>query len=391
MPDPSPPPSPEGYQPPLSRRDHVWRTLLCLAITGVAWLPIADDQWHDHHPLFWIDLAAGLVSYPLVFFRRRSPFWIAMILSVFGLVSASSSGPGVLAVVSLATRRKWSEMIPVAVAGVVSAAVFSVYQPSPDDSPHWVDFTFVVVFTVAIFAAGMYFGSRRELIWTLEERARAAEEERDLRVGRARSAERERIAREMHDVLAHRISLVTMHAGALAYRTDLPPAQVRETAELIQTKAHEALTDLRQVLGVLRGDESVGLRPQPTLADLDELLAEARQGGMVVELADGLEDRRPSEQAGRTLYRIVQEALTNARKHAAGTHVAIRLSGDPESGVSVTVRNAKPVGVPRGSSAPGAGLGLIGLRERAGLAGGALEVEDTEEGFVLRGWLPWTT
>jgi signal transduction histidine kinase len=111
---------------------------------------------------------------------------------------------------------------------------------------------------------------------------------------------------------------------------------------------------------------------------------------MVVELTDELAGRRPAEQVGRTLYRIVQEALTNARKHAPGTHVAVRLDGDPEEGVRVTVRNAKPVGVRR-PAAPGAGLGLVGLRERAALAGGTLTVDDAPAAFVLRGWLPWQT
>ena len=163
-------------------------------------------------------------------------------------------------------------------------------------------FTFNIVVTVAIVSFGMYVGSRRELIWSLRERARQAEAEQELRVGRAQSAERERIAREMHDVLAHRISLVTMHAGALAYRTDLPPEQVRETAELIQTKAHEAMTDLRQVLGMLRGEDGVPDRPQPTLPDLHTLMDEARSSGMVDDFHDLLAPGQlPAEQVGRTV------------------------------------------------------------------------------------------
>jgi len=383
--------TPEVYDQPLSRWSRVWRMLLALLISGLAWGNIAVHQWDDHRLWFWVDLVGGLVAFVLTQYRRRWPFPVALILTAFGFFSMSSAGPAVLAVVSLCTRRRLRQIIPIAALNIVSSQVYAIYDPSNDSSPAWVTFAFTIVVTVAVVAFGMYVGSRRELIWTLRERAVQAEAEQELRVEQARSGERERIAREMHDVLAHRISLVTMHAGALAYRTDLPPEQVRETAQLIQTKANEALTDLRQVLGVLRGTDAAEDRPQPTIADLDHLLAESRSGGMVVELANGLAEPAPPEQVGRTLYRIVQEALTNARKHAAGTHVSVRLEGSPESGISVVVRNAKRVGGRVGPAAPTSGLGLVGLRERAALAGGSLVVEDTRETFTLRGWLPWTT
>ncbi|MGO4258465.1 sensor histidine kinase [Marmoricola sp. RAF53] len=384
---------PQDYNPPLTRWGHLWRTVLCLAVSGLAWWELLPQQWNHHPGLFWLDLAGGVASFVLVFFRRRWPFGVAMAITVIGLFSASAAGPGVLAYVSLATRRRIPQILAVGATSVVVGQVFYAYQPDPSADPFWLNIFIGILLAVAFATFGMYIGSRRELIWTLQERARQAEAEQELRMDQARSAERERIAREMHDVLAHRISLVTMHAGALAYRTDLPPEQVRETAELIQAKAHEALTDLRQVLGVLRADDrgtpGTGDRPQPTLDDLARLLEESRDGGMVVDLADGLAGRQPAEQVGRTLYRIVQEGLTNARKHAPRTHVTVRLDGDPESGATVVVRNAKPVGVSR-STTPGSGLGLVGLRERAALAGGTLVVEDTRDAFVLRGWLPWS-
>ena len=379
------------YDPPLSRWNQVWRALLMVLISGLAWGNIAYHQLHGEQIWFWVDLAGGIVAFVLVQYRRRWPFGVALVLTAFGFFSMSSAGPGVLAVVSLCTRRNVRQIVPVALLNIVATQVYAIYDPSNDSSPAWVDAAFTVVVTVAVVAFGMYVGSRRELIWTLRERAAQAEAEQELRVEQARSGERERIAREMHDVLAHRISLVTMHAGALAYRTDLPPEQVRETAQLIQAKANEALTDLRQVLGVLRGSDAPEGRPQPTIADLDYLLDESRSGGMVVELTNGLDGTAPPEQVGRTLYRIVQEALTNARKHATGAHVSVRLDGDPQSGISVVVRNAKRLGAHTAPTAPGSGLGLVGLRERAALAGGSLAIEDTRETFTLRGWLPWTT
>jgi signal transduction histidine kinase len=385
-------PSPEDYHPPLTRWGHVWRYAVALAISGMAWGEIAYHEWQSGSPWFWIDLAGGIVSFPIAHYRRRWPLGTALVLTFFGLFSMSAAGPAVLTVVSLFTRRNLRQIIPIALLNIVCGQLYSYYQPSGNQDPEWVTFTFNVVATVAVVAFGMYIGSRRELLWTLRERARQAESEQELRVGHARSAERERIAREMHDVLAHRISLVTMHAGALAYRTDLAPEQVRETARLIQQKAHEAMTDLRQVLGMLRGEDGIPDRPQPTLADLGTLMDEARTSGMVVDFADRLpDDVAPADQVGRTVYRIVQEALTNARKHAAGTHVSVTVDGEPARGLTVVVGNSKPVGRFARTEAPGSGLGLVGLRERAALTGGTLTIHETDTAFTLRGWLPWTT
>ncbi|HET6167005.1 MAG TPA: histidine kinase [Marmoricola sp.] len=382
--------SADPCDPPLTAWGQVWRYAVAVVISGLAWGEIAYHEWQAHSPWLWIDLAGGLVSLVLVGYRRRWPFGIALVLTLFGLFSMSAAGPGVLAAVSLFTRRNLRQIVPIALLNIVVGQLYTSWEPTGSTDPEWVAFTFNVVVTVAIVSFGMYIGSRRELVWTLRERARAAEAEQELRVVRARSAERERIAREMHDVLAHRISLVTMHAGALAYRTDLPPEQVRETAELIQTKAHEALADLRQVLGMLRGEGGAPDRPQPTLADLETLMEEARTSGMIVDFRNQLPPgTKPTEQVGRTVYRIVQEALTNARKHAAGTHVSVTLSGDAQRGLTVVIGNAKPVGRSARAATPDSGLGLVGLRERAALTGGTLTVDESDRSFTLRGWLPW--
>ena len=151
-----------------------------------------------------------------------------------------------------------------------------------------------------MMAWGMYIGSRRELMWSLRHRAERAEAEQELRAAQSRSNERERIAREMHDVLAHRISQISMHAGALAFREDLTADEMRDSAGVIQAKAHEALTDLRGVLGVLR-DESGELTnaPLPTYADLPALVDEARGSGMAVTLDDRLPADEPVPDGGR--------------------------------------------------------------------------------------------
>lgn len=383
-------PPPEAFQAPITRWGHVWRILLMLAISGIVWGTVAARQLEDYPGLFWLDIALALPAYALVFFRRRWPMTVALVLALLGTFSGLAAGPATLAAASVATHRRWRQVVVVGVANLVSAQLFSVVEPTgaPKD-PYLLVLVVNLTFMASILGWGMYVGSRRELVWTLRQRAERAEAEQELRVARARSTERARIAREMHDVLAHRISQISMHAGALAFREDLTAAQMRTSAQLIQEKAHEALTDLRGVLGVLRDDAGERLdAPQPTYDDLPRLVDEARDSGLdldYVDLVDG--DAVPVPDAvGRTLYRIVQEGITNARKHAPGARLSIRVSGSPEDGIDIRLCN--PVGF--GSTAtPGSGLGLIGLTERAELRGGRIEHRRDGSTFLLHGWIPW--
>ncbi len=379
-------PTPEEYQPRLRAWSHAWRSVLMLAISALAWLPVADHE-ADTSRLWWTaDVLIGIGAYVLVFYRRRHPLAVAAVLAVVGSVSGIASGPGVLASVSLATHRKWRQLAVVGSLGFAGAQLFSTLTAS-DDDPAWIIVIANAAATAGILGWGMYIGSRRELIWTLRSRAERAEAEQELRVAQARSNEQARIAREMHDVLAHRISQISMHAGALAFRDDLTADQMRTSAAVIRDKAHEALTDLRGVLGVLRdgatGERSRG--PQPTYADVPGLVEEARESGLRVELQDFVRGR-PPEAAGRTVYRIVQEGLTNARKHAPGALVTVTVSGTPEDGMDVLLRN--PIGFGP-TTTPGAGLGLVGLTERAELRGGRLDAGRDGSTFVLHGWIPW--
>lgn len=198
----------------------------------------------------------------------------------------------------------------------------------------------------------------------------------------------------MHDVLAHRISLITMHSGLLSYREDLPDPERRAAVTAIDTNARAALTDLREVLGVLRDPEGTDpLRPQSTLADLPELLEEARAAGTRVTLLDGgLDLGTVPETTGRTAYRVIQEGLTNARKHAPGTSVEIILAGEPGHELTVRMSNPRAVGRSVSAAPPTSGLGLLGLTERVELAGGRLEHGWTPDGYHrLTAWLPWST
>jgi signal transduction histidine kinase len=381
---------PERYQPRLTLWSHVWRYALCLVISGAAWGGVVEGQWEDHRTLFWLDIGLGAPAYVLVAFRRRWPLPIAVLLNAMAAFSGIAAGPACLAAVSLASRRVLWELATLAAVGLVGGQVFNSVQPVNDPEAAWVDITVNLIVTVALLGWGMYIGSRRELLWTLRDQVEKAQQERDLRAEQARTSERGRIAREMHDVLAHRISQVSMHANAVMFREDLTAEEMRESVAVIQEKANEALVDLRSVLGVLRDPATGQLldKPQPTYADLAGLVDEARESGMNVEYADLLDAAAPvPEVTGRTVYRIVQEALTNARKHAPGALVSVTLSGCEPEGIDILVRN--PVGF--GSPAPRSGLGLVGLRERAELRGGRLEHGRDGSTFVLHGWIPWET
>ncbi|MEI5672292.1 MULTISPECIES: sensor histidine kinase [unclassified Nocardioides] len=381
-------PTPEEYQPPLSPWGHTWRLVAMLAISALIWATVLDDQ---SEALWAVDVALGIASYVLVFFRRRWPVAVAFGTNLLGTFSAIAAGPASLALVSLSTRRVWRHIIPLAVASFVSAQVFAVINPPEGSEPWWLTASTNLVFIAAVTAWGMYLGSRRELIWTLRNRAERAEAEQELRSTHARDSERARIAREMHDVLAHRISQISMHAGALAFREDLGPAEMRASAGVIQQTANEALTDLRGVLGVLRDRETGELlhTPQPTYADLAELIEAARATGARIEYDDLIAcTEEVPDSVGRTLYRIVQEGITNAGKHAPGALLTIQVSGSPDDGVDIMLRNPVGFGPTR---TPGSGLGLVGLAERAELRGGHLSHGRDGSTFVLHAWIPWAS
>jgi len=304
-----------------------------------------------------------------------------------------------IALFTVAVHRRWRDVGAVWALYAVGVATFYLMRPEPN-LPFVAVVALCLVVTAAVVAWGMYLRARRQLVASLRNRAERAETEQQLRVEQARQAERTRMAREMHDVLAHRISLLSMHAGALEFRPDAGPDEIAHAAGVIRENAHLALQDLREVIGVLReGSDKAGAPPQPTLADVPGLVEESRAAGLQVR-ADIRVDGLPGVPTGtgRNAYRIVQEGLTNARKHAAGAPVDLVLEGDPDAGLTVemcnrpgldTTLDARRPGGPGGI--PGTGTGLIGLSERAALASGRLEHGFTDAGdFRLHAWLPWS-
>lgn len=380
---------------PITTWGHVWRIALVLLISAIAWAQLAEYQWRHVRWWFWLDLALGVASFVAMFWRRRHPVPVALVTNLAASFSMTSAGPGTLTLFSLATRRRWREIIPVSIAAIGSAVAYEVWcdPTTGPDNPLAVELGFLVTAVAVTIGWGMYIGSRRELLATLRERAETAEAEQAARVAQARIAERARIAREMHDVLAHRISTVTMHAGALAFRDDLAADEVRRAARVIESNSRLALVELRQVLGVLREDpgDAAPEPPQPTATSIESLVEQFRTAGMNLQWTPQVDPSAIPDTIGRTAYRTVQEGLTNAAKHAPRTRVDVTMSGGPQDGLLIEVANRIPAGAPERTAIPASGLGLIGLAERAQLAGGRLTRSVTADRHVLRVWLPWTT
>ncbi|MEU6439621.1 histidine kinase [Streptomyces sp. NPDC047046] len=344
------------------------------------------------HAEVLVDVVLGLLACCALWVRRRAPLGLALVLMAVGLFSETSGGAILVSLFTLTVHRPFRYVAWVGSLTLLLVPPYYLLRPDPDLSVTGAT-AFVCVMVGTVIGWGMFVRARRQLVLSLRDRAARAEAEAALRAEHAQRLAREEIAREMHDVLAHRLSLLSVHAGALEFRPDAPRPEVRRAAGVIRDSAHEALQDLRQIIGVLRAGEEGGdpERPQPTLAALARLTEESRAAGADVDLAVDLAGRPPDTvpaATGRTAYRIVQEALTNARKHAPGAPVTCRVHGRPGEGLTVEIANTAPPGAP--APVPGSGQGLIGLRERAVLAGGRLEHGPAGNGgFRLTAWLPW--
>jgi signal transduction histidine kinase len=390
---------PGGVHLPRSLRDWV----VDLIMFGFALALGTAGAWQDaKHATMWlviVDVVAGLAVCGALWVRRDHPFAVGMaavVCSAFFGMAGGAAVCGLFTVAIYCVPRRTVQLL------LVSFAACGIYAALYTNSVgyHTGNLILGLIASIAAAAVGLFVRARRELVLSLHERNRQLQDEQVWRVEEARRAERNRIAREMHDVLAHRISLLSLHAGALEFRPDAPPAEIAKAAEVIRVSARAAQEELREVIGVLRADahEELLEPPQPTLADLTMLVDESRRAGMEVSLHARVEAQTLPDTLGRTVYRLVQEALTNARKHAPGQLVAIELTGDPSAGVCVTVTNRPRVGAANGGrpSAPdhdqvGSGTGLIGLGERVALAGGKLRHGPLPGGgFELAAQLPWT-
>ncbi|WP_236654688.1 sensor histidine kinase [Streptacidiphilus anmyonensis] len=335
-------------------------------------------------------MTTSLLAAAALLLRRRWPI-LVLLATLPGMELSQIWLAPMFAAYSVAVchRSRWA----VGFGGLLVALTQFVPWPISDFSLAWDRTTalaalYSVLAAAAPIALGMLVNTRRELAVRLDELTRGQERERQLLAESVLSTERARLAREMHDVVSHQVSLISIQAGALQVRAGDPEAS-RETARTIRTLSVKTLEELRQMVGVLRaaGGDAKQLTPQPTLADLPRLVAES---GLRCDL-DGHGTDPVPEPVERAAYRTVQEALTNVRKHAPGSSVSVRLART-SGALRVTVTNTagSPDAVPL--LLPSGGHGLIGLRERAQLLGGTLSAAPRPDGgFTVDASFPLAT
>ena len=235
---------------------------------------------------------------------------------------------------------------------------------------------------VALWLLGDSIGSRRAYVREIEEKADRLEHGREADARRAAAEEQARIARELHDVVAHALSVIVVQAAAADDVFEVEPARAREPIRAIETAARAALGDLRRVLGVLH--ESADYEPQPGLERLDSLVEQVRATGLAVSLEIQGAPRPLPAAVDLSAYRIVQEALTNTLKHSGAEHASVRVRyGDP---LALEVRDDGSGAVLSGGPE---GSGLIGMRERAAMLGGSVDAGDAPDGgYVVSARIP---
>jgi signal transduction histidine kinase len=372
-----------------SARDWIVDVLMYLAAIGLG-IFILASTWAGHgDAMVVVDLVLGVASLVVLWWRRSRPELVGAATAAASIVSGLAAGAALVAAFNVALRGSRRAILIVLALTAVSVLSFPLIYPTEDS--YGLNVVIGILLTAVVFGWGFFARARREQVLGLREHAARLEAEQRLRLEQARDVERRRIAREMHDVLAHRVSLLSLHAGALEFRPDAPPEEIAEAAGVIRATARTALEELRAVIGVLRDGAYAQAPepPQPTLAEIPALIEESRAAGMHVTCRIEVEaaDEGPAA-LGRTAYRVVQEGLTNARKHAPAAPVEVAVKGSDPLVVEVISRG--PVGAAVAAEPlPGAGSGLIGLEERVELAGGALRHGlDRSGDFVLRATLP---
>ncbi|GIJ73595.1 sensor histidine kinase [Virgisporangium ochraceum] len=347
-------------------------------------LALADPNLDTRHVAAptWVFVAAQAGAAAMLLVRRRHPYTAALTIaavSLFAPAWAAFLVPYAVTAYGAGRRsRQWTAIGLLAVAFLVGMQAWEVDDPFTSPA---------IIFVSGLL--GMYFNARRSLVAELTDRAERAERERLLLAEQARADERIRLAGEMHDVVTHRINLMVLQAGALRVSSTDPAA--RTAAEELRVAGCQALAELRDLVGVLRtGDGTPTSSADPATAPgLESLVDDSRAVGLPVELAEDGDPDVVAPTVRRTLFRVVQESLTNVHKHAPGADATVSVHYGREN-VRAVVSNTPPRRTPDADlTAAGGGSGLAGLRHRVEVVGGSLTAGSTSDGgFTVKATLP---
>ncbi|MFI9304951.1 sensor histidine kinase [Streptomyces triculaminicus] len=358
-------------------------------ITGVVQaavtIPFVVPRAADVPPATWSSYAMTSLSVLPLLWRSRMPLTVLLLITAAGIAYLPFDGPGqpmpyspLVALFTVAAQAGlWQRRVTVVI-GLPLVAVAVAFRTNTAREYLFAFFLFGMVYVLGVLAR-----TRQAYTEAVELRAAELEKARQAEVERAAERERARIAREMHDVLSHAVSLmiVQAEAGPLVVRSD--PDRAEAAFDAIAGAGRDAMVQLRRMLGVLKEEPGPAARtPQPTLAGLEDLVADVRRTGLAVTLTTKGTPQPLATDAQVTAYRVVQEALTNVLKHADATLVSVRLAWAPGR-LTVEVENDGE-GAALPSAGAGGGRGLIGIRERAAAHGGTAAAGPGPEGRGYR-------
>lgn len=378
--------------------------VMLLIVFGVVLTEFDDDPPGGLVAMYGVDAVLGILATmvigPLRFLRPGTLHTVAhLLMAATAGFSTWSLPAAAIALYRLGSRRRvWLDVAAVVLITTTSTVTVLVDTALSGDTVSG-----YVLASVAVMAAGVLIpllmghvvGTRHELMETLRDRAAAAEREsaavmreRDADGARVRAEERAALARDMHDSISHHLAAIALHAGAMSYRDDLPPEELRRAARTVRDAAQQANRELRTVLMTLR--TTGGDAPLATAPTLGDIVERCREEGQDVELSwDGISPAELSERDRSTvvtLARILREVTTNAAKHAPDAPLRVRLTRQDDR-VLLSARNPLPATVPDFS--PSTGHGLLGVQERARLLGGDARHGDAGNDFEVEAWMPW--
>jgi signal transduction histidine kinase len=358
-----------------------------LAIVGVV--------FHGDPETRPLTLALALAAAAVLTARRRAPVatlavsgaLVLALLAVDHTAGAAAMFAPAVALYSVGLTRGRIHQLAAGLAAVASVVVTDVFLAG-DDAFRFATLGHAALVAVPLLAAEAV-RNRRSYVALLLERLELAERTGEEEARRRVEQERLRIARDLHDAVAHSLTTINVQAGVAAHLLDRDPGNARGALLTIEGASHEALDELRTIVGILRehDGERAPLDPAPTLDAVSALVERERTRGLDVSLEiRGKRPRQLPEAVQLAAYRIIQESLTNARRHAAGAPARVGLSFDPDR-LLITVENG--TGATPNGSGTGAGVGVIGMQERAAAVGGTLSAAPCPKGFSVAAELPY--